>query len=240
VWICAALVTSLGTLRPARPAKTESNTSIGNFVAVVKDARTLIAIGVVAMAFNRADYLVLSEVGTESEATRYALATRVVGPVLIALGSLNNSLYVRQIRVRDDIPALLEMTQRASRRVGALAVFVAPLAVGVVALLGLVSDTFARRSLVGPTALLSLATIPYAFAIPYGFALNATNRERWWLLIIGVATALDAAAVAILGSAGSITTALLWVGTQTLVLGAVRLVWRSIKGARLSTVAQAR
>ena len=181
---------------------------------VVRDARAMIAIGVLAMAFNRADYLVLAAVGSDLQAARYALAARVVGPVLIALGSLNNSLYVRQIHARDDPVALRQLTERASKRVGLLAIAVVPVSVFAVWVLGELSDALAARDLVAPTFVLALATVPYAFAIPYGFALNAQYRERTWLCILLVATIVDLVVVLIVGPRGAVPVALAWLAVQ--------------------------
>ena len=192
----------------------------------------MIAIGFVSIAFNRADYLVLTVVGTESEAARYAIATRIVGPVLIALGSLNNSLYVRQINLRDDSAAFVQLTRRTARRVGLLAMVVAPVALLAIVFMDYVSETFAARSLLLPALLLAVATIPYAFAISYGFALNAQGRERVWLMILSTATVVDLIAVGLVGHRGATATAALWLGTQFLVWVMVTRVWRPSDGSR--------
>lgn len=222
-WLVSAMVAAIGPLAPPRGSVPSV---FGNFWHVLGEARTMIAIGFVSIAFSRADYLVLAVVGTEPEAARYAIATRVVGPVLIALGSLNNSLYVRQINLRDHRAAFIQLTRRASRKVGWLAVVVVPVALLVVIAMGDVSATFASRSLLPPALLLAVATIPYAFAIPYGFALNAQGRERVWLLILSVATVVDLIAVWLVGHRGATLTAALWLGTQFLVWVTVARVWR--------------
>jgi O-antigen/teichoic acid export membrane protein len=224
VWAIAAIATSVG---PLAVRSSGAGSSIGPMRTVLLDARAMIAIGIVAMAFNRADYLALSVVGDASEVTRYAIATRVVGPILIALGSLNNSLYVQQIKVRDDPGALSAITRRTSRRVGTLAIIIVPFPVIAVLLLEGLSGTFASKSLVMPTLLLALATVPYAFAIPYGFALNATGHERSWLGIITVATVADLVAVLALGGGGASTTATLWLVTQACVWLAVVRLWHT-------------
>ncbi len=127
------------------------------------------------------------------------------------------------------------MTQRASRKVGALSLAMAPLPVAVAALLSITSETFAGYSLIVPTALLSLAIVPYTFAIPYGFAFNSEGRERIWLVIISVATLLDLIAVVAFGSGGATTTAALWLVTQVGVWIAVVTIWRSRRTVRLRT-----
>jgi len=228
VWMLAAAATSFGPLAITTSA-TES--PLGPMRQVLLDARAMIGIGVVAMAFNRADYLALSVVGVASQTTRYAIATRVVGPILIALGSLNNSLYVQQIKLRAESASLSALTERASRRVGTLAVLIVPVPVVGIAVLGLLSDTFASMSLILPTAILALATVPFAFAIPYGFGFNAIGRERTWLSIISVATVADLAAVLVIGHRGAVATASLWLITQLFVWLTVIQMWRSPRAA---------
>jgi O-antigen/teichoic acid export membrane protein len=222
VWGASAAVTLVA---PAMVVTAGPN-ALGNFRQAVWSARTLVVIGVVAMAFNRADYLALTVVGSEEQATRYALASRVIGPIMIALGSLNNSLYPRQINAREDPRLVARMTASMSRRVGVLAGCAAPLVVGAVALVSAASDSIANRDLVLPTALLAVATIPFALALPYGFALTAFGLERRWLVILAVATAADLCAVLALGDRGAAVTASIWVVTQVGVLVAVRVATR--------------
>jgi O-antigen/teichoic acid export membrane protein len=95
--------------------------------------------------------------------------------------------------------------------------------VGAVALVSAASDSIANRDLVLPTALLAVATIPFALALPYGFALTAFGLERRWLVILAVATAADLCAVLVLGDRGAAVTAMIWVVTQVGVLVAVRV-----------------
>ena len=220
VWVTTAIISMTGPLA-YRPI--DHKQTVGRFLPVLRDARTLIAVGVAAAAFSRADYLALTMVANDSEAARYALASRVVGPVLIALGSLNNSLYVRQLQVRDDPGALRELTVRTSRRVGLLAVAVVPCSVAFVGLLGAASDSMEARQLLVPTFFLALATVPFAFALPFGFALHAQNRERVWLWILTAATFLNLLAILALGREGATAAAIVWLLTQVSVWAVVTL-----------------
>jgi O-antigen/teichoic acid export membrane protein len=175
-------------------------------------ARALILLGIVSLAFNRIDYLVMTLVASDAEATRYALAGRVVGPVLLMLGSLNNSLYVRQIGLAG--PELRRLTSRVSRKMGLIALMLVPcIAIGI-ATIGLLVDGLGSRDLVGPSTLLALATVPFAFVVPYSFAMSARNLERIWLAILAVAVAIDAVAVAVVGSHGAVAVAAVWLAIQ--------------------------
>jgi O-antigen/teichoic acid export membrane protein len=160
--------------------------------------------------------------------------------VLIALGSLNNSLYVRQINARERPQELAALTRSASRKIGVLSLAVVPVSLAVVWMFEAVSASIATRQLMLPTLLLALATVPYAFAVPYGFALNAQNRERMWLVIILVATLVDVVAVVAVGSRGATAVAAIWLVTQIGVWVAVTRFAAPLSGRRRATVTATR
>ncbi len=225
VWCLAAVAAFVG---PIRFPLSNVRIPTARLADIARESWPMIAIGIMAMAFNRADYLVLTIVGSDAEASRYALASRLIGPILIALGSLNNSLYVRQINARDDTEVMRAITGNAARKVGFLAIAVAPMIVGAVALVGRVSESIGDRDLVPTTVLLVVAAIPYAYAIPYGFALNAAGRERTWLTILSVATFGDLLAVLVVGRHGASVTAAVWVVVQVLVCVALMRAWKRL------------
>jgi len=224
VWLATALVCACGPLsfQPFSGVET-----FGSFGHVLRGAATMIAIGFVAMAFNRSDFLALTIVGSDTEATRYALAGRIVGPIMVALGSLNNSLYVRQIQLDADPRAVSALTRRTSRAVGLLAAALVPVVGLLVVVLGALSESFRDRSLMAPSLLLALSTVAFAFAVPYGYGLSARGKEMRWLLVLAGATVADLIAVLLFGDLGATAVAGLWLATQTCLLVVVRLVSRS-------------
>lgn len=232
VWLVASGAATIG---PLAISITQNAGSLGGMVSVLRASAAMLSIGVVAMAFNRTDYLALTVVGTPDEAARYAIASRVVGPIYIALGSLNNSLYVRQIGARDDDGEIDRLTSTASRSVGLLALAFVPVVAGAVAVLGVVSESFADRALVGPSVLLALATIPFAFAIPFGFGLAAKGRETKWLMVLLVATLVDLALVLAVTPHDAPTVAVLWLIVQIGVVIATRRVWNRSRAPASST-----
>lgn len=199
--------------------------SARSWIGALRQSSALIAIGFLAMSFNRADYLILTVIGSDTEAVRYALAGRFVGPVLVVLGSLNNSLYVRQVS-SSSREAVGELTMAVVRRVGAVAIAAVPVTVLVVAAIGMLSGSFADRELLVPTLLLSIAVVPFAFAIPFSYALVALGEERVWFWILLIGGIVDALLVVAFGRHGATATALVWVFVQCGVAGSLFAVTR--------------
>lgn len=194
--------------------------------SAVSAGRTFLAAGLVTAAFNRADFLVMSQVAEAAETSRYGIAVRFAGPLLVALGALNNSLYVRQVAVNHDVAAVVATTVPTRRRVlrAAGAFIVGPLLLVVVA--DLVLDDIARRELVLPVAILLVAGVVYAGSVPWGFALNATHHEAVWTTIVLAGLVVDLAAVVVVGDRGAVAVAWCWLGTQVVVAGGVALAKR--------------
>jgi O-antigen/teichoic acid export membrane protein len=170
----------------------------------------------------------MSWIGSDAEAARYAIATRVAGPVLIALGSLNNSLFVNQVAQGRDLSRIARITGPAARRLGAITVVITPLLVAGVLLLGMFSASIADRHLVVPTLLLLLACVPFAVAIPWGFAFNAVGEEPRWMQVLLFGIALNAVLVVAFGRWGATWTAAAWLVTQSAVLGATMVQRRRV------------
>ena len=185
-----------------------------------------------ASAFNRTDYLILSWIGTDAEAARYAIASRAAGPVLIGLGSLNNSLFVHQVAARGDRRRIAAMTRRAALRLAVVTLALVPLSALAVAAMGLLSSSVADRRLVVPTVLLVTACVPFAVAIPWGYAFNALGQEPRWMRVLIAGLVLDAILVVLVGVHGATWTAVAWLVTQTVVLGATLRQRRPIGLAR--------
>jgi O-antigen/teichoic acid export membrane protein len=196
-----------------------------------RPAATMMAQGWVAMAFNRLDYLVLGSIGDPAQAVRYLAASRLVGPMLIALGSLNNSLYVRLIELRDRPAEALRVARRFGVRFAGLAGVAGALLTAAVAVASWRVDSIGRLDVVVVVALLSVALVPYAAVIPVGFFLNAMGQERRWLLALALATLVDLVLVATFASSGATATALAWVATQATLFAIVAVVVRHGRGA---------
>jgi O-antigen/teichoic acid export membrane protein len=177
------------------------------------------------MAYNRLDYLVLVRVALEVEAKAYAVAARLVGPVLIVLGSLNNSLYPQLLSVRGDEAAMRRLTRRYARRLTVGCILFVPLAVVAVIVLQHLSHAFERLDLVLPVLFLALAVVPFAGAVPLGYLLTAQTRERTWLLLLVVALIADVTAVAMFGRS-AVSCAVIWLVVQVGLWVAVELAVR--------------
>jgi O-antigen/teichoic acid export membrane protein len=72
---------------------------------------------------------------------------------------------------------------------------------------------FEHWRLLLPVALLAVAVIPYALAVPYSYALAAHGHEKVWLVTLGVAVVADAIAVALIARTAT-TAAALWLLVQ--------------------------
>lgn len=207
--------------------------------ALYGQSARLLLIGIAAMAFNRSDYLVLTLVGDPSEASRYALASRFIGPALIALGSLNNSLYPRQVQMRDDLPALRRLSNRVGVRAVALAVAVGVASIVGVMILDHVSTEIASRDLLVPTIILAASVVPYALVVPLSFAFTAIHQEHVWLGILIAATVGDALMVWAFGDRGATTVATIWLITQVAVAATVLVAFRITESRRTTAVPSA-
>lgn len=214
-WVIAAAITMWYSFRAV------STAGAPRLDLRLSTAWPMVASGLLSQAFNRLDYLVLTVVAIEAESARYVLAARFVGPILIALGSLNNSLYVHQIERRDRRDELVAVTNRVMVRTAAIALAWVPLALLITLALNAASDSFAERSLIVPVALLSAAAVPFAVTIPWAFGLNAIGHERTWLAILGLATAGNVVSVALFATSGAVACAAIWLITQLSVAAAV-------------------
>jgi O-antigen/teichoic acid export membrane protein len=225
-WVLTSIVALAG---PLGIRLTGDWGAVGSIRMVLRQSTTMLLIGVIAMAFNRSDYLALTQVGTAQEAARYAIAGRIVGPIYVALGSLNNSLYVRQIALRSDEDAGELLTVRTSRRIGRLAALLVPPIALCTYMLGRLSESFGARDLLTPTSILALSAVVYAFAIPYGFSLAANGNERAWFNVLAVATATDLLLVVSVPRHDATVVATIWLAVQVGVLYSVRRIWTKLK-----------
>lgn len=223
VWGLGCLISLVG---PLSIRMTGSVTELGRIGPLLRRSSVLLTLGLVSMAFNRSDFLALSVVGTDTQAARYAVASRIVGPIMVAISSLNNSLYVRQLELRNSPAELKTITTKTAVVMATVALALVPLTLVTVRAIELVSDSFDSRDLLKPAILLALASVPYAFASPFGYALIARGLEARWLAILMLATIADLIAVLLLGGFGATIVSLLWVATQMGVLLLVLLVFR--------------
>jgi O-antigen/teichoic acid export membrane protein len=195
---------------------------------LVRGAVPLIVIGFLAMAYNRIDLLILNALGPENQTSAYAVSGRLVGPLLIALGSLNNSLYPQLLNRRDDPAAMRHLVGRYGSILSIISLAAVPCVTLIVLALGRISATIDDLDMVLPATLLALAVVPFALAVPYGFLLTATGDERWWMLVLAGGIGVDALAVATIAHTSATACALTWVLVQCGVLVAVRMVVRRL------------
>jgi hypothetical protein len=192
---------------------------------LVVQGRTMAVMGLVSGAYNRVDLLVLSIVASSLQTTRYALAGRFVGPLLVILSSLNNSLYVRQV-AESTRAGIAAVTAPTARRVLRLSLVVSPVVFAAVWGVSRVISGLGARDLVAPSGLLLAAAVFFAATVPWSFAFSAAGRELWWLLVMAVGVVLDAGAVAVLGDHGATTVAGCWLVVQALTWLAVEVIRR--------------
>jgi hypothetical protein len=181
------------------------------------NARTMITLGTLAAFFNRGDFLIMTLVATETQTTRYAVASRLSGLVLVGLSSLNNSLYLQQVRLREDAKSLHALNRRWSWKLGLVALGLSPLLVLTAEVAGKLSNSW-DLTLSPVVGVLSLAILAYAITAPWAYSLNATGRENTWGKIVITGTAINMTGVIFFGRHGATPVAACWLGTQLAVL----------------------
>jgi O-antigen/teichoic acid export membrane protein len=196
--------------------------------AILSDGKLLLVTGLLMSAFNRVDFLLLSVLASDEESTRYALATRFAGPALVGLSALNNSMFIRQLERKRDLPALSAYTRSVVPRLVKLTVGVCAVALLAAVALTQTVDNFGSRQLVLPSAILLLATCIFAASVPWAFALNTIGHERHWMAILAVTLLIDAGLVATVGHRDAVACALSWLATQMVVFVAVRRAARRV------------
>jgi len=211
-----AVTIGLSSSRHAFGRTTVGGAGRSSLATLVRGAIPLLVIGVLAMAYNRADLLILEQKAPVQETTAYALAGRVVGPLLIALGSLNNSLYPLLLEPDASAAQRQVLCRRYARRLVVVCLALVPLSVLAALVAGAVSQSVAELRIVGPVFVLALATVPFAATVPWGFFLSAIGAERVWMVALASCLTIDVIAVTWFAHDRALTCAIVWLVVQTL------------------------
>jgi O-antigen/teichoic acid export membrane protein len=215
-WCFGSLLT-LGVSQLLRTARVEVPAHSAKALSTqLWGARTLILLGLLSSTFNRADYLVMTVVSTELQTTRYALAARITGVLLVGLGSLNNSLYLQQVALKSETGKLFALSQRWSKRLTLASLATVPFLLGF-CLLAQSFVTSWHLRLVPVALVLGVSIAFYAATLPWAHALNATGRETTWMQILAAGTASNIAMVLAFGHFGATAVAGCWLCSQILV-----------------------
>lgn len=198
------------------------------FAELLRGAVPLLLIGVLAMAFNRADLFILERMAPSSETASYALAGRLVGPLLIALGSLNSSLYPLLLDASATPEDRRRLCHHYSRRLVIACALLVPVCVLGAWAAGLLSGRIGDLDIVAPVLLLSLAVVPYAATISWGYLLIAVGAERVWLLALTTGLVVDIVAVGLFAHDSAVACAVVWLVVQS-------LLWLGIRVMRAGT-----
>lgn len=211
----------IGLVNEPPTATTSLNELVRDAGSAFNSSRSLIIGGAIMAAFNRADYLLMDQLASATESNRYVIATRLSAPIMAALSALNNSLFVEQAAVRNDIKAVATVTERFAAKMMKMAGVVTVATIVAVIVIDRLVPALAERHVVGPAAILAVAALLFASAVPWSFALTSIGRETLWNRVLAMALAVDLIGVGLFSRYGAIPVALCWLATQVVVVGLV-------------------